>query len=304
MTTLNNVLPVYTIRPDGRCVWEFPSATVLQSQSSNKSISQSVHSNAMSNTASQSEVPGECVIQTTNVIPMNLEQSFQIQMMIKDLHVLVHAEGHSNIMTGHEKKEHQELDNSIVDLVNNKNEIECVIQTTNVIPMNLEQSFLNPNDEQRFVCAGTCRKTFKHNDRTRTERASGATDIYCGPCKQQRRNKISLSGECGNGLSYGCCRIMSITLWGLLQGLYAFVVLGFVLILSGHSSDSFMGLEKKTLTWLMIWEIVELICVTVIVRGLFKHNRRVCIFGIIWSTLHILAYLILIIIGGGAEWTQ
>ena len=63
-----------------------------------------------------------------------------------------------------------------------------------ITPINLNQSLLTQNEEM-FACAGTCGKTFKHNDRTRSEGDSGAIEVYCGPCKQQNASK------CGEGVN-------------------------------------------------------------------------------------------------------
>eukprot|EP01083_Nonionella_stella_P141722 437221_1 len=65
-------------------------------------------------------------------------------------------------------------------------------------------------NEERFACAGTCGRIFKHNDRTRTEKAAGAKHIYCKPCKvkllvtYEDLSYIAILACCFCSMLFGC----------------------------------------------------------------------------------------------------
>ena len=183
---------------------------------------------------------------------------------------------------------------------------EYIIQTAAIPkPMNLEQSFLNAQDE-RFACAGTCGRTFKHNARTRKERASGVKDIYCRPCKLQRQNNMSVTRECGDLQSYECCRVMTITMWSILAILYIVGLIFFVISMDHLDDDdgSFAGFDTNIIKWVIGFSALEMLIITLIIYGLINHKKFICMFGVAWSALHILANVILIIVGDGEVWMQ
>eukprot|EP01084_Bolivina_argentea_P243464 408134_1 len=93
------------------------------------------------------------------------------------------------------------------------------IQSVNMQPIIIDgtmatQIIVISGNQERFACAGTCGRTFKHNDRTRTERAAGAKHIYCKPCKvkllvtYEDLSYIAILACCFCSTLFGCVAIM------------------------------------------------------------------------------------------------
>eukprot|EP01084_Bolivina_argentea_P243465 408137_1 len=89
------------------------------------------------------------------------------------------------------------------------------IQSVNMQPIIIDgtmatQIIVISGNQERFACAGTCGRTFKHNDRTRTERAAGAKHIYCKPCKvkllvtYEDLSYIAILACCFCSMLFGC----------------------------------------------------------------------------------------------------
>ena len=142
-----------------------------------------------------------------------------------------------------------------------------LVQTT---PINLNQSLLSQNEEM-FACAGACGKTLKHDDRTRSERDSGAIEIYCEHCKQQKASK------CGEGVKK--LDMVLIIMWAIVIFIGIFVV---------------CLMEDKTM-----FTIVEVPFILFIIFGLVKDAFPLRVFGFIWSGLNFLFLLFLSVIMQG-----
>ena len=63
---------------------------------------------------------------------------------------------------------------------------EIVQQVGEITQESVTTTMIVIDNGDRFVCAGGCRRTFKHNNRTRAEKAAGIQNIYCKACKVQQ----------------------------------------------------------------------------------------------------------------------
>ena len=140
---------------------------------------------------------------------------------------------------------------------------ETIIQQNNVRESVIIEPMVTTQDEERFVCAGRCGRSFRHNDRTRAEKARGIQNIYCRPCKVQL--------EPNN--DWNCCAVLACFCCCWIVGIPAIIYANQAQdALARGNEEGYRRFHKKAGLWIVITVISGVI--TAMLWFVYSHKAQ------------------------------